>query len=125
MKLTRDADPACAAKLPPVGVVTREHRIAALESRFEGCRYYDLHCGVGYAETGDMRGILPEVSRAAQAIADAEARGAAAKPPAGVEATEALDALNSIVIHHMREDKWEASGRDLVNTIRSALELRK
>ncbi len=115
--------PACAAKIPPVGVVTREHRIAALESRFEGCRYYDLHCGVGYAETGDMRGILPEVSRAAQAIADAEARGRASVVDTDLAGAERelveANVAHELATSHETSDRLEKAIR-AVMAIRAA-----
>ncbi len=55
----------------------------------------------------------------AQAIADAEARGAAAKPPAGVEVAEALEKLEKLVNTNLHSDAHEEA-HGLLATIRAS-----
>ncbi len=125
-----------AAKLPPVGVVTREHRqsayIAVNLDNYGGDAPGRTSGAGQWIETGEHAnwGLVTEI-HVAQAIADAEARGAAAKPPAGVGVVtgEALPALASL------EFAARAEGpptlhinkqllRQYLEPIRSALEAR-
>lgn len=89
--------------------VTRSHRELAICAYWAQSDYREIHCGAGYVEHGDLRGIDPRIFRQAQALADIEAAAratrASAVEPGEAEHLERAAQCYGEYLHTLRKEQ--------------------